>query len=260
MNLNAKLTVSSEIGVTSESMGSIVPASLEEYDNSMIKEEDRDFTAVFILNAHKTGIINVQFEAKSDGYMPETGLNVGAKEAQTIRSHIREVQIYAPLNVQPKYIELAEGAFYQITTNGGPMLTDAAIHYSIVKNEYNDAEIANKKQAKSIVQVSKTGVINALNIGSVSVVAKSIGTNKKQRVYSEDHFVVKVVKLHSVHLQVPLKSIKVGNEMPVFIMANERKLTPLNFASSESLRYFWKVCYTYLYLLRLVNQYENPSS
>lgn len=244
MNLNAKLTVSSEIGVTSESMGSIVPASPEEYDNSTIKEEDREYTAVFILNAHKTGIINVQFEAKSDGYMLENGLNVVGKEAQTIRSHMKEVQIYAPLNVQPKYIELAEGAFYQITTNGGPMLTDAAIHYVIVKNEYDDSEAVTtgKKEAKSIVQVSKTGIINAMSIGSVRVVARSIGTNKKQRVYSEDHFVVKVVKLHSVHLQVPLRSIKVGNAMPVFIMANERKLTPLNFASSENLRYMWKVC------------------
>lgn len=241
MNLNAKLTVSSEIGVTSDSMGSIVPASLEEYENSTIKEEDREFTAVFILNAHKTGIINVQFEAKSDGYMLETGLNVVGNEAQTIRSHLKEVQIYAPLNVQPKYIELAEGAFYQITTNGGPMLTDAAIHYVIVRNEYEESDSMGKKVSKNIVQVSRNGIVNALCIGTVRVVARSIGTNKKQRVYSEDHFVVKVVKLHSVHLQVPLRSIKVGNEMPVFVMANERKLTPLNFASSENLRYLWKI-------------------
>ena len=95
--------------------------------------------------------------------------------------------------------------------------------------------------------MSGNGIVNAVHIGQVRVIAKSVGTKKKQRVYSEDHFVVKVVRLHSVQLQVPLRSIKAGNEMPVYIMANERKLTPLNFASAKNLRYLWKVKLIFYY-------------
>lgn len=112
--------------------------------------------------------------------------------------------------------------------------------------------------------MGNNGIINAVHIGQVRVVAKSVGTNKKQRVYSEDHFVVKVVRLHSVQLQVPLRSIKAGNEMPVYIMANERKLTPLNFASARNLRYVWKVSINLVSLKRrnqkILSNYERNYS
>lgn len=233
MNLNAKLTIGSENGVVPESFGSILPATSEEYANTTLKEEDKEYTAIFILSAYRTGMINIQFEARSDGYIMEQA-NIATKSDHTIRSHLKEIQIYAPLNVQPKYIELVKGSSYQIAVKGGPMLTDAAIFYEVFNNEF--VENDSKK-----IQVSNMGIISALNIGQVKVVAKSIGTNEKKRVYSEDYFVVKVVNLHSIQIQVPLKSIKLGNEMPVFLMANERKLTPLNFASSGNLRYLWKI-------------------
>lgn len=116
-----------------------------------------------------------------------------------------------------------------------------------------------------IIDIERSkGVIEALELGKVRVVVKSIGQacqpfspkaatqsppppsrctpeSKVARVYSEDTLIVHVVELRSVQLHTPLRSIKRGNEMPVYLMANERSLSALNFASSPSLRYQWRV-------------------
>jgi hypothetical protein len=65
--------------------------------------------------------------------------------------------------------------------------------------------------------------------------------NKAQRVYSQDYFIVKVVELHSIQIHVPLRTIKVGNEMPVYLMGNEKTLTPLSFGACSKLKYSWKL-------------------
>lgn len=93
MNLSPKLTVNSESGIPSETLGTIVPASAEEYENSDLKESEKEFTAIFILNAHRTGMINVQFEARSDGYVIENS-NVPGKTGQTIKSHLKVSYIF----------------------------------------------------------------------------------------------------------------------------------------------------------------------
>ena len=87
MNLSPKLTVNTETGIQSETLGTIVPASAEEYENSNLKEDEKEFTAIFILNAHRTGVVNIQFEARSDGYVIDS--NVASKTGQTIKSHLK---------------------------------------------------------------------------------------------------------------------------------------------------------------------------
>jgi hypothetical protein len=92
-------------------------------------EKEREFTAEFVLSAHATGVVRVEFEARLEGQQ-------GAPTV--IRSAAKEIQIYAPLDVQPKYIELAEGAVYQVTASGGPLLTDAAIQFTVVGSELEE--------------------------------------------------------------------------------------------------------------------------
>ena len=215
MNLHAKLTNAMDTSSQSEPLGVIAPGSDEDYETSEIKSEDKEFTAVFVLTAHRAGVLNVQFEAKSDH--------------QLIRSHLKEIQLYSPLSVQPKYVELVEGAYFEITTTGGPLLTELVY------------EVIEEGQKKPTVQVTTAGIMKALHIGQVKVVAKSVGNDQQKRVYSEDSLMVNVVRLHSVQLHVPIRSIKVGNEIPVYLMANERKISPVNFASCSSLKYEWKV-------------------
>ena len=92
-------------------------------------EKEREFTAEFVLSAHATGFVSVEFEARLEGQQ-------GAPTV--IGSAAKEIQIYAPLDVQPKYIELAQGAVYQVTASGGPLLTDAAIQFAVVGGELEE--------------------------------------------------------------------------------------------------------------------------
>ena len=52
--------------------------------------------------------------------------------SKLIKSPLKDIQIFAPLDVQPKYIELIRGANYQIITTGGPNTPDASIQFEMV--------------------------------------------------------------------------------------------------------------------------------
>jgi hypothetical protein len=104
--------------------------------------------------------------------------------------------------------------------------------------------------------------VQALELGKVKVVVKSIGNacqpfsplaqisssnsrcnseNKVARVYSQDTLIVNVLELHSINIHTPIKSLKKGNEMPVYLMGNEKSLSALNFGSCPHLKYQWKL-------------------
>jgi nuclear pore complex protein Nup210 len=228
------------------SLASIEPLNA---DNQIIAQ-DLEYTAVFVLNAIRIGTVMIQFEAKSDGYIDRAHLEKSKDFSKLIRSPYKDIQIYSPLRVEPKYIELIRGAFYQVITTGGPNSPEGSIRYELVESTKSD-------QYKNIIEISSNGVVDALKIGQVKVLVKSVGMacvpnlsstgfgcnseNKKERIYSQDYFVVKVVELKSIHIQTPIKSIKQGNEMPIYLMANDLTLNPLNFASCKHLKYIWKI-------------------
>jgi hypothetical protein len=119
------------------------------------------------------------------------------------------------------------------------------------------------KKQKKIIEINSDRIVEALDEGQIKVVAKSMGhsclpfskeatilsvssfrcnsEHRVSRVYSEDFLIVKVVELRSIHIQLPIKSIKRGNEMPIYLMGNEHQLNPLNFGSCANLKYTWKI-------------------
>ena len=258
ISLNGKLTngangaASNSNSEETEQLGSIELASQEEYEKSGLSKEERDFTAIYILTAIRPGVLNVQFEARGDGY--ELNDIFKADQLNLIQSQFREIQIFIPLDVQPKYIELIVGSDYQVLITGGPNSPDASIKYELM----NLNEQENKDATNRIIDINSDGIINAVNIGQMKVSVKSVGyvcssshtqeasircktENKVQHVYSQDFFIVKVVELHSIQIHVPLRTIKVGNEMPVYLMGNEKTLTPLSFGACSKLKYSWKL-------------------
>ena len=113
-----------------ESYASIEALALEEYSKLDLSDEDKEFTAVYTLNALKEGVVSIQFEAHSDGNFENSKL--ASTMSKRIKSPFKDIQIYEPLNVQPKYIELIHGANYQIVTNGGPNTPDSSIQFEMV--------------------------------------------------------------------------------------------------------------------------------
>ncbi len=264
MNLVAKLTNSDgkhDSNGKSDMLATIDLSTLEQQQqNTVLNDQDREYTAIYVLSAIKPGLVSIQFEAQSDGYLNKVN-NEKSGLSNIIKSQTREIQIFTPLQVHPKYIELIRDAYYQVTLSGGPSSPDSTIKYEI--SPVASPSRASARHDKIIDVNTQHGVVKALELGEVRVTVKSIGSaclpfasstvestmaqfrchpeNRVQRVYSEDHFVVKVVELHSINIQMPLKSIKKGNEMPIYLMANERTLSPLNFASASYLKYIWKV-------------------
>ena len=247
-------------------------STLEQQQQTLaLNNQDREYTAIYVLNAVKPGLVSIQFEAHSDGYLDRVGNEKSGTQQQQqqpnlIKSLIKEIQIFTPLQVQPKYIELIRDAYYQVTLSGGPNSADSSIRYEVVatSSKSNMASAATAAGGKQVIDVDVSlGILKALELGEVTVTVKSVGSaclpftvstvdatlaqfrchaeNRVQRVYSQDFFIVKVVELRSVSIQAPLRSIKKGNEMPVYLMANERTLSPLNFASAPHLKYMWKV-------------------
>jgi hypothetical protein len=262
MGLVAKLVSNSGDKHQETTLATIDLATVEQQHlSTALNDQDREFTAVYVLSAlKKPGLVSIQFEAQSDGYVN----HASSKGTTVIKSQTREIQIFTPLRVQPKYIELVRDAYYQVTLSGGPSSADSAIKYEVAPSGAGPSKAASRHDTIVDVDVQR-GMVRGRELGEVRVTVKAVGSacppfvsstvdaattllggrchaeNRVQRVYSADHFVVKVVELRSVSVQAPLRSIKRGNEMPVYVMGNERTLSPLNFASAGYLKYTWKV-------------------
>ena len=106
-----------------------------ELDQSSLSLID-EFTAVYVLNGFKKGVVSVQFEAQTDGASLDSTATAAKRttsgEQNLIASNVKEIQIYSPLRVQPKYIELIRGAQYQVLLSGGPVSLHATINYELV--------------------------------------------------------------------------------------------------------------------------------
>ena len=65
---NGNKSSNKNILLENESYASIEALPLEEYSKLDLSDEDKEFTAVYTLNALKEGIVSIEFEAHSDGY------------------------------------------------------------------------------------------------------------------------------------------------------------------------------------------------
>lgn len=129
MNLRAKLanvdtsSVTSPQGTAASSSSSAAAAAASsiKYGSTSLANVELDvisrsetnsdeYTAVYVLNAKKIGVVSVQFEALSDGTGQTTDSASSSSKKSSgenlIQSGVKEIQIYSPLRVQPKYIEL----------------------------------------------------------------------------------------------------------------------------------------------------------
>ena len=73
------------------------------------------------------------------------------------------IQVFPPLELDPRNITLIIGAKFQVRTMGGPQ-PDSTIEF----------QIHNSKFAKS----NNVGLIEALTLGSTKLTAKAVGTDK----------------------------------------------------------------------------------
>lgn len=114
------------------------------------------------------------------------------------------IQVFPPLELEPRNITLIIGAQFQVQVLGGPGQPDSNIEFSL----------GNGKIAGS----DSSGIISALTLGSTRLIAKAVGTDRssgKKIAFSEDTIDVHVVKLDGVRIKAPILRMRVGTEMPL---------------------------------------------
>lgn len=127
------------------------------------------------LNPNNSGILRavavsdsvVDFEVKGLE-LGETNLvaSVQIGSSNIINSKPKLVQVFPPLQIEPKNVTLLIGAKFQVQTTGGPQ-PDTRIEFSLDNNQ--------------IALTDDVGLIEATKLGSTKLVAKSVGTDKVRK-------------------------------------------------------------------------------
>ncbi|CAF0812330.1 unnamed protein product [Brachionus calyciflorus] len=183
-------------------------------DNNLVKLEISDDdtgsenTGVYVLNGLRSGFIHIEFEATSD--------------SKIIKSSKKEIEVFSPLKIEPKLVELILGSEYQIQYSGGPVLTPEMI----IKFDVEDHA--------DFINISDTGLVLTQKLGLVRINVKILNSKK---LYTKDSVDLKIVELNFIKLNSPLSSIKLGNKFNVHVFVNN--LNPFHFATSKNLRYKW---------------------
>ena len=81
----------------------------------------------------------------------------------SINSKPSPIQVFPPLEIDPKNVTLIIGARFQFRTFGGPQ-PEANVEFSLVNDR--------------IARANSVGLVDAANLGSTKVVAKSVALNR----------------------------------------------------------------------------------
>ena len=189
-------------------------AKVVDGDLSMLKIEpsnqmvESDTTKVFMLTGLKSGFVKIRFEAQSD--------------SEIIKSQEKLIEIYAPIRVEPKMVELVPGTEYQIKYTGGPELShDIKIIFEILDDD-------------KLLELNQNGLVKALQLGICRV---RVQFNNSIKLYTQELVEFKIVDPKFVTIRSPLDSIKSGNKFPLHLHINN--LNPFYFGTSKLIQYKW---------------------
>ncbi|XP_062356735.1 nuclear pore membrane glycoprotein 210 [Cinclus cinclus] len=152
------------------------------------------------------------------------------RRGQKINSSPQQIEVFPPFRLLPRKVTLIIGALIQITAEGGPQSLSNII-FSI-DNEH-------------IAAVNSSGLVRGVAIGSgvVTGVLQAVDAETEKLVaVSQDKVEVEVVQLTAVRIQAPITRMKVGTQMPVYVMGITSTQTPFSFVSAmPGLTFHWSV-------------------
>ncbi|GIY81530.1 nuclear pore membrane glycoprotein 210 [Caerostris extrusa] len=139
------------------------------------------------------------------------------------------IQVFPPLDLNPDHVVLVVGATFQVLCSGGPQPL-SNIEY-VMDN-------------KDIAVVSACGTVEAKKVGSTTLIARSVGLDKKGNtvVFSEDKTLVSCVSLKEVKIHAPLSRMIAGTEMPLYAMGHTDSESPFTFGTAvPSAKFKWSI-------------------
>ncbi|RNA36717.1 nuclear pore membrane glycoprotein [Brachionus plicatilis] len=170
---------------------------------------ETDDCRVYSITGLKSGLIKISFEIRSND--------------DVIKSMPVNIEIYEPIKVEPKMVEIILGTDYQIRYTGGPVSShDITIEYQTFDTE--------------VINVNEIGLVNGLALGSAKV---NIKFTISKKLLFQDSVEFRIVEAKFVKIRSPLTSVKSGNKFPLHILINN--LNPFYFATSKNIQYKWSV-------------------
>ncbi|NWY67879.1 PO210 protein, partial [Erithacus rubecula] len=152
------------------------------------------------------------------------------RRGQRINSAPQQIEVFPPFRLLPRKVTLIIGALIQITAEGGPQPLSNII-FSI-NNEH-------------VAAVNSSGLVRGVAIGSgvVTGVLQAVDAEtEKLVVVSQDKVEVEVVQLTAVRIRAPITRMKVGTQMPVYVMGITSTQTPFSFGNAvPGLTFHWSV-------------------
>ncbi|NXM91684.1 PO210 protein, partial [Oenanthe oenanthe] len=152
------------------------------------------------------------------------------RRGQRINSAPQQIEVFPPFRLLPRKVTLIIGALIQITAEGGPQPLSNII-FSI-DNEH-------------IAAVNSSGLVRGVAIGSglVTGMLQAVDAEtEKLVVVSQDKVEVEVVQLTAVRIRAPITRMKVGTQMPVYVMGITSTQTPFSFGNAvPGLTFHWSV-------------------
>ncbi|XP_071611582.1 nuclear pore membrane glycoprotein 210 [Heliangelus exortis] len=155
---------------------------------------------------------------------------VADKRGQRINSAPQQIEVFPPFRLLPRKVTLIIGAMIQITSEGGPQ-PQSNIIFSI-SNE-------------NIASVNSTGLVRGVAVGNGTVtgVVQAVDAETGKLVMvSQDQVEVEVVQLTAVRIRAPITRMKMGTQMPVYVMGITSSQTPFSFGNAvPGLTFHWSV-------------------
>ncbi|GIY11089.1 hypothetical protein CDAR_380621 [Caerostris darwini] len=182
------------------------------------KPEPHQFQALYSIKGLSLGHTNFKIVTKANIF-----------KGVQYSSDTYPIQVFPPLDLNPDHVVLVVGATFQVLCSGGPQPL-SNIEY-VMDN-------------KDIAVVSACGTVEAKKVGSTTLIARSVGLDKKGNavVFSEDKTLVSCVSLKEVKIHAPLSRMIAGTEMPLYAMGHTDSESPFTFGTAvPSAKFKWSI-------------------
>ncbi|XP_055343624.1 nuclear pore membrane glycoprotein 210-like [Paramacrobiotus metropolitanus] len=150
--------------------------------------------------------------------------------AADIHSNSVEIQVFPPLHIEPRNITMIPKARLQLTIEGGPQPLNS-LRFAV--------------RSAKLAAVDGGGIVEALSTGNTQIYGEIVDVDPvtgKDVVYSSDEVTIHVVPFKGVRIRAPLRSIAVGQEMPLVAFGLTDQETPFTFGSTMPMyKFVWSI-------------------
>ncbi|XP_022250684.1 nuclear pore membrane glycoprotein 210-like isoform X2 [Limulus polyphemus] len=188
--------------------------------------DPHSYSAEYIVSGDSLGQTSLTFIAGSD----KPPIQETDYHSKLVSSALLPVQVFPPLQLNPRNITLVVGATFQVTCVGGPH-PQSNIEYVI--------------EDQNIATVMGAGIVTATKLGNTTLTARAVGYVRDKGafiVYSKDQVDIYVVPLHGIRIHTPLTRIEKGTKVPFHAFGLNEHESPFAFGTAiPSLLFHWSV-------------------